>query len=107
MGVLNLISGIPKEGMSVEARSDSKGYYEETVTDSSGNYRLRGLHCDTTYTIKIVKINAFGTSNIERASAESVEVKVGYEDIKSLDFLVFEQLEITLLTGMVQGSRNK
>ncbi|KAF5820309.1 putative carboxypeptidase-like, regulatory domain superfamily, immunoglobulin-like protein [Helianthus annuus] len=107
MGVVTLLSGLPKEGVSVEARSDSKGYYEETVTDSSGSYRLRGLHPDTTYTIKIAKTNAFGASNIERASPESVEVKVGYEDIKGLDFLVFEQPEITLLTGTVQGSGNK
>ncbi|XP_076883578.1 uncharacterized protein LOC143532402 [Bidens hawaiensis] len=107
MGVVSLLSGLPKEGVSVEARSDSKGYYEETVTDSLGNYRLRGLHPDTTYTIKIAKINGFGTSNIERASPESVEVNVGYEDIKGLDFLVFEQPEITLLTGTVQGSGNK
>ncbi|KAI7745608.1 hypothetical protein M8C21_033454 [Ambrosia artemisiifolia] len=108
MGVVTLLSGLPKEGVSVEARSETKGYYEETITDSSGNYRLRGLHPDTTYTIKVAtKINAFGTSNIERASPESLEVKVGYEDIKGLDFLVFEQPEITLLTGTVQGNRNK
>lgn len=78
MGVVTLLSGLPKEGVSVEARSDSKGYYEETVTDSLGNYRLRGLHPDTTYTIKIAKINGFGTSNIERASPASVEVNVSY-----------------------------
>lgn len=76
MGVVTLLSGLPKEGVSVEARSDTKGYYEETVTDSSGKYRLRGLHPDTAYTIKVGKINGLGTSNIERASPESVEVKV-------------------------------
>lgn len=34
-------------------------------------------------------------------------MKVGYEDIRGLDFLVFEQPQTTLLTGMVRGSRNK
>lgn len=76
MGVVTLLSGLPKEGVSVEARSDLKGYYEETVTDSSGSYRLRGLHPDTTYTIRIAKIGGFDSSRIERASPESVEVKV-------------------------------
>ncbi|KAD3338151.1 hypothetical protein E3N88_33672 [Mikania micrantha] len=107
MGVVTLLSGLPKEGVSVEARSDTKGYYVETITDSLGNYRLRGLHPDTTYTIKIAKINGLGTSNIERASPESVEVKVGYEDIKGLDFLVFEQPQITLLTGIVRATSIK
>nr|XP_043609224.1 nodal modulator 1 [Erigeron canadensis] len=107
MGVVTLLSGLPKEGVSVEARSDMKGYYEETVTDSSGSYRLRGLQPDTTYTIRIAKIGGFGSSNIERASPESVVVKVGYEDIKGLDFLVFEQPATTLLTGTVDGKRIK
>ncbi|GJR05674.1 nodal modulator 1 [Tanacetum coccineum] len=52
MGVVTLLSGQPKEGVSVEARCDLKCYYEETVTDSSGSYRLRGLHPDTSYTIR-------------------------------------------------------
>lgn len=107
MGVVTLLSGLPKEGVSVEARSDTKGYYEETVTDSSGSYRLRGLQPDTTYTIRIAKIGVLDSSNIERASPESVDVKVGYEDIKGLDFLVFEQPDITLVTGTVDGDRIK
>lgn len=75
MGVVTLLSGQPKEGVSVEARSES-GYYEETVTDSSGNYRLRGLIPDTTYVIKVVKKDGFGGNKFERASPESVTVKV-------------------------------
>ncbi|XP_071689841.1 uncharacterized protein [Rutidosis leptorrhynchoides] len=107
MGVVTLLSGLLKEGVSVEARSDLKGYYEETVTDPSGRYRLRGLHPDTTYTIRIAKIGGSYSSKIERASPESVDVKVGYEDIKSIDFLVFEQPDTTILTGTVSGKRIK
>ncbi|GJR51366.1 nodal modulator 1 [Tanacetum coccineum] len=54
MGVVTLLSGQPKEGVSLEARSDLKGSYEETVTDSSGSYHLRGLHPYTSYTIRVV-----------------------------------------------------
>ncbi|XP_044493042.1 nodal modulator 1 isoform X2 [Mangifera indica] len=104
-GFISLLSGQPKEGVSIEARSESKGYYEETVTDSSGNYRLRGLHPDTTYIIKVVKKDGLGSSKIERASPESVIVQVGSGDIKGLDFLVFEQPEKTLLSGHVEGTR--
>lgn len=71
-----MLSGQPKEGVSVEARSESKGYYEETVTDSSGSYRLRGLHPDTTYVIKVVKRYGLGSPRIERASPETFTVKV-------------------------------
>ncbi|XP_031274126.1 nodal modulator 1 [Pistacia vera] len=104
-GLISLLSGQPKEGVSVEARSESKGYYEETVTDSSGNYRLRGLHPDTTYVIKVVKKDGLGSTKIERASPESVTVKVGSGDTKGLDFLVFEQPEKTILSGHVEGTK--
>ncbi|XP_017985122.1 PREDICTED: nodal modulator 1 isoform X1 [Theobroma cacao] len=105
MGSVTLLSGQPKEGVSIEARSESKGYYEETVTDSSGRYRLRGLVPDTTYSIKVVQKDGFGSAKIERASPESVSVKVGNKDIKGLDFLVFEQPEMTILSGHVEVNR--
>lgn len=105
MGLVTLLSGQPKEGVSVEARSESKGYYEETVTDQSGKYRLRGLLPDMIYIIKVTKKDDLPSANIERASPESVAVKVGSEDIRGLDFLVFEQPEMTILTCHVEGKR--
>lgn len=75
MGSVTLLSGQPKEGVLVEARSDSKGYYEETLTDSSGSYRLRGLLPDTVYVIKVGKKGDLD-NQIERASPESVVAEV-------------------------------
>ncbi|XP_019421865.1 PREDICTED: nodal modulator 1-like isoform X4 [Lupinus angustifolius] len=103
-GLVTLLSGQPKGGVSVEARAESKGYFEETVTDSSGNYRLRGLHPDTVYVVKVSKRDVLGNSNIERASPDSVSVKVGTEDIKGLDFIVFEEPEITIVSCHVEGN---
>lgn len=106
MGTITLLSGQTKEGVSVEARSESKGYYEETITDSSGSYRLRGLIPDTTYLIKVVKRDDLvGSARIERASPDFIPVKVGYEDIRGLDFLVFEEPEMTILSCHVEGER--
>ncbi|KAL5561032.1 hypothetical protein UlMin_030779 [Ulmus minor] len=107
MGMVTLLSGQPKEGISVEARSESKGYYEETVTDSSGSYRLRGLLPDTTYVIKVARRDGLGSSNFERASPESVTIKVGSEDVKGLNFLVFEQPDTTILSCHVEGKRTE
>ncbi|XP_023746186.1 uncharacterized protein LOC111894343 [Lactuca sativa] len=107
MGIVTLLSGEPKEGVLVEARSELKSFYEETVTDSSGSYRLRGLHPDTTYTIKVARKSGFDTSTIERASPDSVVVQVGYEDMRGIDFLVFEKPDVTLVTGTIDGERMK
>ncbi|KAL2934972.1 Nodal modulator 3 [Bienertia sinuspersici] len=105
MGVITLLSGQPKEGISIEARAESKGYFEETTTDSSGFYRLRGLLPDTTYIIKVAKKNDPSDTGIERASPESIAVKVGFEDIKGLDFVVFEEPEMSILSCHVEGER--
>lgn len=104
IGTVTLLSGQPKGEVSVEARSESKGYFEETVTDSSGNYRLRGLQPDTVYDVKVAKRDVVGSSNIERASPDSIPVKVGTEDIKGLDFIVFEEPEMTIISCHVEGN---
>jgi hypothetical protein len=49
MGSVTLLTGQPKEGVFVEARSESTGYYEEATTDSFGRFRLRGLVPGSTY----------------------------------------------------------
>ncbi|KAI9099060.1 hypothetical protein K1719_024827 [Acacia pycnantha] len=103
-GRVSLLSGQPKGGVPVEARSVSKGYFEETVADSSGNYRLRGLLPDTTYVIKVAKRDGVGSSSIERASPDSISVQVGTEDMKGLDFIVFEEPEMTIMSCHVEGS---
>lgn len=74
-GSVSLLSGQPKEGIYVEARSESKGYYEEASTDPSGNFRLRGLHPDTTYTIKVA-VKDPGVMGIERASPDAISINV-------------------------------
>ncbi|CAH9140431.1 unnamed protein product [Cuscuta epithymum] len=107
MGVVTVLSGQPKEGVSIEARADSEGFYEETVTDSTGNYRLRGLLPDTTYEIRVSRKVEYGNHLIERASPESVTIKVGSEDFRGLDFVVFEEPEMTILSCHVEGQRMK
>ncbi|KAK1315520.1 hypothetical protein QJS10_CPA05g00205 [Acorus calamus] len=103
MGTVSLLPGQPKEGIYVEARSESRGHYEETTTDYSGNFRLRGLLPDTTYIVKVVAKEDLSSVGIERASPELIAIKVGFEDIKGLDFVIFEQPEQTILSGHVEG----
>lgn len=104
MGTVSLLSGQPKEGVYVEARAESRGYYEEAMTDSSGHFRLRGLLPDTAYIIKVVSKDDIGIVGIERASPESLAITVGSEDIRGVDFIVFEQPELTILSGHVEGT---
>ncbi|KAI5060680.1 hypothetical protein GOP47_0025100 [Adiantum capillus-veneris] len=101
-GTVRSLTRRPEEGISLEARSESKGYYEETVTDSEGKYRLRGLQPETVYIIKVVLKE--GLSLIERASPSSYTLEVGANDTTAMDFVVFHQPQVTIITGTAEGS---
>ncbi|KAH7444467.1 hypothetical protein KP509_02G079100 [Ceratopteris richardii] len=104
-GRVRSLTGKPEEGISLEARSDSEGYYEETVTDFEGKYRLRGLQPNMVYTIKVALKDVKGAlSSIERASPSSYTVQVGANDMNAMDFVVFHQLQTTIITGTVEGA---
>ncbi|URD83819.1 nodal modulator [Musa troglodytarum] len=54
--------------------------------------------------VKIVAKDYLGVKTLERASPESIAVMVGSEDVRGLDFVVFEQPDITILSGHVEGN---
>ncbi|CAD6238726.1 unnamed protein product [Miscanthus lutarioriparius] len=103
MGSVTLLTGHPKEGVFVEARSESTGFYEEATTDSIGRFRLRGLVPGSTYSIRVVAKDNLRFAAVERASPEYLSVNVGREDITGIDFVVFERPEVTILSGHVEG----
>ncbi|KQK04071.1 nodal modulator 1 [Brachypodium distachyon] len=103
MGSITLLTGQPKEGVFVEARSESRGHYEEATTDSFGRFRLRGLVPGSTYSIRVVAKDNIRSAAVERASPEYVSIDVGQEDISGIDFVVFERPEATILSGHVEG----
>ncbi|KAK9747603.1 hypothetical protein RND81_02G002700 [Saponaria officinalis] len=105
IGTVTLLSGEPKEGITIEARAELEGYYEETTSDSSGYYRLRGLLPNSTYIVKVTKKNSLNGAGIERASPDSLTVKVDTTDIKGLDFVVFEEPDRSILSCHVEGER--
>ncbi|BAD86920.1 pM5 protein-like [Oryza sativa Japonica Group] len=103
MGSVTLLTGQPKEGVFVEARSESRGYYEEATTDSFGRFRLRGLVPGSIYSVRVVAKDDHRFAAVERASPEYVSIDVGQDDISGIDFVVFERPESTILSGHVEG----
>ena len=74
-------------------------FHEETVTDASGAYRLRGLHPDCEYDVKV----KLGDSNphIERAGPTSLKMKVGSADVEQINFIVFYKPKAFELTASI------
>lgn len=92
MGTVTLISGLPVEGVYVEARSESKDFYEEALTDGTGNFRLRGLLPDKTYTVKVATKEELrlGSSRIERSSPDHLSVKASFFSNNSSTCFLFK-----------------
>lgn len=76
MGSVTLLTGQPKEGVFIEARSESRGYYEEATTDSFGRFRLRGLVPGSIYSVRVVAKDDHRFAAVERASPEYVSIDV-------------------------------
>eukprot|EP00899_Mesostigma_viride_P027217 jgi/Mesvir1/7680/Mv11650-RA.1 len=75
--------------------------YEETVTDASGSFRLRGLLPGVEYAIR-VKVDP-ATSLVERTSPAEMRVKVSNRDETGVNFLAFLQSAGYALSGAVEG----
>ena len=76
MGSVTLLTGHPKEGVFVEARSESTGFYEEATTDAFGRFCLRGLVPGSTYSIRVVAKDNLQFAVVERASPKYLSVNV-------------------------------
>ena len=107
LGTVTSLIGKPEEGISIEARAESKSYYEEAISDAEGKYRLRGLKPDTIYSIKVSlkdDDNTEFSSRIERASPSSYKLQVNMNDSTGVDFVVFDRPLTTIITGTVEGA---
>jgi hypothetical protein len=97
-GTVISLSGAPEKGVSMEAVSP-EGHREETATDSSGNYRIRGLKPNTDYAVR----NKGGSSNprVDRSIPKSSSIHVGVNDTFNMDFVVFHKLSTFDIAGRV------
>jgi hypothetical protein len=115
-GSVKSLAGEPEQGLVVEAlqvlEEDDSGRkiyprYEETVTDVTGAYRLRGLLPNSTYVVSVNSLNSaqakVANQRIEKTSPPNKTVHMTQEDIKGIDFTSFRKLTRFDLTGTVEA----
>jgi len=100
-GKVTSLNGEPERGISVEAAS-SDGSFEETQTDNTGAFRLRGLVPKKTYKIRVQL--AKGKQVLARAQPSELEVTVELDDIENVNFIAFRPAEKYEITGAVSTS---
>eukprot|EP01080_Neovahlkampfia_damariscottae_P007378 gene7378-11700_t len=94
-GNLKTLNAKPIEGVVVQAIGKDKKY-EEGVSDSQGNYRIRGLLPGNEYEIQIKQDHT-----VERSSPKSVKIQVGKEDVFGHDFIIFNSKNQLSISGFI------
>uniref|UniRef100_A0A6B2KWV3 ER membrane protein complex subunit 7 beta-sandwich domain-containing protein n=1 Tax=Arcella intermedia TaxID=1963864 RepID=A0A6B2KWV3_9EUKA len=99
-GKVRSLSGEPEKLVGVEAVGE--GLYEETQTDNSGNFRLRGLYPNKEYSLR-VKLNK--NSLIGRSEPQQIPVLLSNADIENMEFIVFSKNTKYDITGTVNAEK--
>ncbi|XP_067008353.2 BOS complex subunit NOMO1 [Anabrus simplex] len=102
-GHVTSLSGEPEEGVVVEAvgQEQCSQYQEETATEASGQFRLRGLLPQCEYIVR-VKRGASVNQHLARSTPDGITVKAVDGDISGLKLIVFYPLTQMDLTARVE-----
>ena len=89
-GSVTLINSDPVSNIVVQAQSTTSQHVEEAITDKSGEYRIRGLHSNSKYEIRIKDSDEISDTHqdIQRSIPRNRFVEIGQTDEKDLNFMV-------------------
>ncbi|GAM26286.1 hypothetical protein SAMD00019534_094610 [Acytostelium subglobosum LB1] len=99
-GSVRSLNNEPQNGLIVQAITAAGKVAEESNTDESGNYRVRGLSPAETYRITVVS-----QASAERSTPAEHSIVIGKADVKNVDFTIISSQSNTFdLTGNVRLS---
>ncbi|XP_052805284.1 nodal modulator 1-like [Mya arenaria] len=100
-GMVTSLNGEPESGLFVEAlgQGDCSMYQEESKTEQTGHYRIRGLQPNCTYEIRL-KIGEMN-KHIERAAPKSRFVVVENSDFTGVNIIAFRRMNQMDISGNV------
>ncbi|CAH0562230.1 unnamed protein product [Brassicogethes aeneus] len=95
-GQIMSLNGEPEENMVVIAAGtgNCSHFSEETISESTGSFRIRGLQPYCSYDIQI-KQNAVGKNLVDRSVPNFIHIENVKEDVKDLKIIVFRPVSYT------------
>ncbi|KAF4080021.1 hypothetical protein AMELA_G00165660 [Ameiurus melas] len=99
-GTVQSLGGDAEQGVAVEAvgQGECSIYSEDTVTDETGRFRIRGLLPGCTY---VIQLSGEGNDHIERALPQHKTIEVGSSDVDGLNIIAFRQINRFDLSGNI------
>lgn len=106
-GTITSLNGEPFPQVNVEAVSDDEclNHQEETATENTGQYRIRGLKSGCKYTIRTK--DGAGNANVERSIPEFRQVELGVRDIRNVNLIALSPITFVDVVARVTASINE
>jgi len=89
-GQIGSLNGAPEKLVAVEATSMDGEHSEATFSEADGSFRLRGLHPNTTYSVKVPQTTAVN-AGVESAAPPVLSLTIHHQDVRGLDFVVLRR----------------
>lgn len=104
-GSVNALNGLPIGDVVVEARSNDKcgQHQEEVTTESSGQYRLRGLQPGCEYSIRVRSNNEHAVA-VDRTVPSAHTVTIERGDVHNINIIALNPLSHTDVIARVTAS---
>ncbi|XP_023031722.1 nodal modulator 3 [Drosophila willistoni] len=103
-GTITSLNGDPFPGVSVQATADEgcQHQQEEAISESNGQYRIRGLQPGCSYTVRVVPDD----ENVERSIPAQQTVQVAHEDVRDINLIAINPVKIVDVTARVTAAQN-
>lgn len=104
-GTVTTLNGEPFPNVAVlaVASDECERHQEEAISESNGQYRIRGLHPGCRYTLS-VKIDR--AANVDRSIPTNKQIEVGQSDVNDLNFIAMSPLAYVDVNAKIKASEN-
>lgn len=104
-GAVTTLNGEPFGNVAVLATASDacENHQEEAISESNGQYRIRGLLPGCKY---VVSVKVDSSANVDRSIPTSKTVEIGHEDVNGLNFIAMSPLAFVDVNARVRASEN-
>ncbi|KAH8394787.1 hypothetical protein KR222_006026 [Zaprionus bogoriensis] len=103
-GTITSLNGEPFPEVNVQATASESCQHqqEEAISESNGQYRIRGLQPGCTYVVRVVTDD----EKVARSIPENHSVTVGNEDVRDINLIAMNPIKIVDITARIMTSHN-
>lgn len=105
-GSVTSLNGEPFGNVVILAKASDacENHQEEAISESNGQFRIRGLLPGCRYTLSV---KADAAANVDRSIPSEKTIEIGNEDIHKLTFIAMSKLNVVDVNARIRASENE